>query len=63
MRYASERKVPNLKEKGLERICKPLLESKTKPLPPKQYVKLKYKIWPKITKKSFKKCLDASSCA
>ena len=50
-------------KKGLERVCKPLLGSKAKPLPQKQYVKFKCQIWFKITKKLAKKCLDASSCA
>ena len=52
-------KVPNEKGKGndLVRVCKPLLGSKAKPLPPKQSGKVKWKMWSEITKK----CLDASS--
>ena len=45
----------------LERGCKPLLRSKTKPLPPKQYVKFKCQIWSEVTKMLAKKGLDASS--
>ena len=63
VRYVSECKVPNERGKGhdLERVCKPLLGSKAKLLPPKQFVKFKCKIWFEITKKFAKKCLDASS--
>ena len=59
VRYASECKVFN--DKGLERICKPLLESKAKTYPLKQSVKFKCKIWSKVTKKLDLKGLDASS--
>ena len=64
MHYASECKIPNERAngKGLETVCKPLLGSKAKPLPPKQSVKFKCQIWSKIiTKKLAKKCLDVSS--
>ena len=63
VRYASGCKVPNErgKRKGLEGVCEQLLGSKAKPLPPKQSVKFKSQIWPEITKKPAKKCLDASS--
>ena len=47
-----------MKSKGLERVCKPLLESNAKPFPAKQSVKFKCKIWSKITKNFAKKCLD-----
>ena len=62
-RSASGCKVPNERGqgKGLERVCRPLLGSKAKPLLPKQSVKFKCKIWSKTTKKFVKKCLDASS--
>ena len=40
---------------GLERVCKLLLESKAKPLPPKQYAKFKCQIWSEKTKKLAKK--------
>ena len=39
-------------KKGLEIVCKPLLRSKAKPLPPKQSVNFKCQIWSKITRKS-----------
>ena len=55
VRYASECKVPNVKRKGLERVCKPLLESKAKPSLLKQLVKFKCQIWCEITKKFAKK--------
>ena len=45
----------------MERVCKPLLRSKTKPLPSKQSVKFKGQIWAEMTMKFAKKCLDASS--
>ena len=46
-------KVPSEREKrkGLERVCKPLLRSKTKPSPSKQSVKFKYKIQAEMTKR------------
>ena len=57
VRYVSEYKVPlwngRRKGKGLERVCSPLLESKAKPLPPKQSVKFTCQMLTKITKKSF----------
>ena len=61
VQYASKKF--NKREKGndLERVCKPLLRSKAKPLSPKQSVKFKCKIWLKITRKFANKCLDASS--
>ena len=40
--------------------CKSLLKSKAKP-PPKQSARYKCQIWPEITKKFTKTCLDASS--
>ena len=43
--------------KGLERVCKRLLDSKAKPSPPKPSVKFKSQIWLKITKEFVKKCL------
>ena len=49
------------KGKGLERICKPLLQSKAKLSLPKLSVKFKCQIWFKITKNIAKKCLDVSS--
>ena len=53
MQYASECKVLNERGKGndLERVCKPLSRSKTKPWPPKPSVKFKCKIWPGITRR------------
>ena len=56
-------KVPNErgKENDLERVCKPLLASKSKPLLPKQSVKFKCNIRSEITKKFAKKRLDAPS--
>ena len=62
--YASECKVPN--EGGKEMVwrgfaCKPLLGSKAKPSPPKQFVKFKCQIWFEITEKLAIRCLDASS--
>ena len=44
--YTSKCKVPNErgKENGLERVFKPLLGFKAKPLPPKQSVKFKCQI-------------------
>ena len=45
--------------KGLERVCKLLLESKAKPLPPKQSIKFKCQKWFEIAKKFDKKCLNA----
>ena len=50
-----------VEKKKSEKACKSLLELNAKPLPSKQSVKFKYKIWSKITKKFAKKCLDASS--
>ena len=63
VRYASECKVPNKRGKGndLKRVWKPLLGSKAKPLPLKQFVEFKSLIWSEITKEFAKKCLDASS--
>ena len=65
VQYMSKCKVPNGIRKGndLERVCKPLLGCKTKPLHPKQSVKFKCKIRSEITKKIAKKCLDVSSRA
>ena len=62
-KYMSKCKVPKERGKGndLERVCKPLLGSKAKPLSPKQSVKYKCKIRVEITKKFAKKCLDVSS--
>ena len=40
-----------------ERVRKPLLGSKAKPLPPKLYVKFECQIWSEFAKQ----CLDASS--
>ena len=48
-------------EKGIERVYKPLLGSKTKPLPSKQSVKFKCQIWAEMTNKFPKKSLNASS--
>ena len=47
----------------LEGVCKTLslLGSQTKPSPLKLSVKFKCQIWPEITKKVAKECLDASS--
>ena len=56
-----ECKIPNEKRKGLQRVCKLLLESKTKPLLPKQSVKFKCQIGSEIIKKFGKKCLGAFS--
>ena len=63
VRYASGCKVPSErgKRKGLERVCEQLLESKAKPLPPKQSVKFKSLIWSEITQKFAEKCLVAPS--
>ena len=62
MQYVSKCKVPNERGKGndLERVFKPLLRSKAKPLLPKQFGKFKCTMRSEITKKSAK-CLDASS--
>ena len=49
------------KRKGLERVCMLLLESKAKPLPPKQSVKFKCQMWSKITNDFARKDLDTSS--
>ena len=46
-----------------DRVCKPLLESKANPSPPKQSVEFKCQTWPEIIKKLAKKCLDESSRA
>ena len=60
--YVSECKAGNKGEKkGLERVCKPSLGSKSKPTPTKPSVKFKCSIWSEITKKFDKKCLDVSS--
>ena len=48
------------KEFGESLQCKSFLKSKAKP-PPKQSVKFKCQIWPEITKKFTKECLDVSS--
>ena len=61
MRHAFEGKIPNEKGKGLERVGNLLLRSKAKSLPSKQSKKFKCQIWPKITNKIAKKCLDVSS--
>ena len=62
VQFAFECKVPNEKKKEIwKRFSKPLLESKTKPLLPKQSVKFKCKIWPEITSRFANKSLDASS--
>ena len=63
VQYAPECKILNERKKGndLERVCKALLGSKAKSWPPNQSVKFKSKIWPEITRKFAKKCLDASS--
>ena len=45
----------------LKTVCKSLLESKTKLLPPKHSVKFKCQIQSKNTNKIAEKCLDASS--
>ena len=49
------------KRENLERVCKILLEFKTKPSPPKESVKFKCQTWSEITNKLAKKWLDASS--
>ena len=59
VRYLRREKKVN----DLERVCKPLLGSKAKPLPSKKSVKLKCQIRSEIGKKFAKKCLDASSRA
>ena len=61
MGHASEGKMPNEKQKGLERVCELLLRSKAKPLSPKQFKKFKSETWPKIAIRFAKKCLDAFS--
>ena len=63
LQYISKCRVLNERGKvnDLEKACKPLLGSKAKPLPLKQSVKFKFKIWAEITKKFAKKCLDGSS--
>ena len=45
------------------KVCKEILESKVKPLPPKQFVKFKYQAWSESTMEFAKKCLDVSSRA
>ena len=63
-RYVSMCKVPNEEgKKGLERVFKPLIgsKSKSKPSSPKQFVKFKCQIRFKITKKFANKCLGGSS--
>ena len=45
----------------MERVCKLLLGSKTKPLLSKHSVKFKGQIWAEMAMKFAKKCLDASS--
>ena len=59
--HPSVRYLMREKRRGLERVCKPILGSKAKPLAPRQSVKFGCMIWSEITKKVAEKCLDASS--
>ena len=43
-----------MKEKGLERVCKPLLESNAQPSPPKQSVKFECQTQPELLRNSLR---------
>ena len=61
LRYAFDCKVTDKEGKAWKGFVSRIWNLKAQPLLPKQSVNFKCQIWFEITKKLFKKCLDASS--